>query len=180
MSITTISNRYGRALVDVVLAKGSQAEVKTEITAFANMFDECVELKEVFSNPTVSQHQQKKLLESLIERTKPTSTTANFLQTLLHNYRLQYLPEISKAFSRILDERLNIITANITSATTVSEDQKQLLKDQLHKLTGKEIRLSFATDATIIGGVVTQIGSQIYDGSIRNHLEQLRIQLSKE
>ena len=180
MSITTISNRYGRALVDVVLAKGSQVEVKSEVTAFASMFDECAELKEVFSNPTISQQQQKKLLDSLIGRTKPTEATANFLRILLQNYRLQYLPDISKAFSRILDERLNIITASITSATAVSEDQKQLLKDQLHKLTGKEVRLSFATDPTIIGGVVTQIGSQIYDGSIRNHLEQLRAKLSKE
>jgi F-type H+-transporting ATPase subunit delta len=180
MSITTISNRYGRALVDVVLTKGTQVEVKSEVAAFANMFDECAELKEVFSNPTVSQYQQKNLLDSLIERTKPTVTTANFLQILLQNYRLHYLPEISKAFSRMLDERLNIVTVSITSATAISENQKQLLKDQLHKLTGKEVRLSFATDPTIIGGVVTQIGSEIYDGSIRNHLEELRTKLSKD
>lgn len=70
MSITTISNRYGRALADVVLAKGSQAEVKNEVNNFANMFDECTDLKEVFSNPTVSQHQQKKLLDALIEKNK--------------------------------------------------------------------------------------------------------------
>ncbi|MBI4850350.1 MAG: F0F1 ATP synthase subunit delta [Acidobacteria bacterium] len=180
MSVTTVSNRYGRALVDVVLSKGTQAEIKSEVSTFASMFDECKDLKEVFSNPTVSQQQQKKLLDSLIERTKPNAITANFLQLLLQNYRLQYLPEISKAFSRILDERLNIITANITTATSVSEDQKQLLKDQLHKLTGKEVRLNFSIDPTIIGGVVTQIGSQIYDGSIRNHLEQLRAKLSKD
>lgn len=180
MSITTISNRYGRALVDVVLAKGIQTEVKNEVSNFANMFDECADLKEVFSNPTVSQHQQKKLLDALIEKTQPSNVTANFLQILLQNYRLHHLPEISKAFSRILDERLNIITASITTANEVDEEQKQLLKNNLHKLTGKEIRLHFFTDPTIIGGALTQIGSEIYDGSIRNHLEQLRIKLSKD
>lgn len=180
MSITTISNRYGRALADVVLSKGNHITIKTEVTAFANMFEECADLREVFSNPTVSQVQQKKLLDSLIERTKPTEVTANFLNILLQNYRLQYLPEINKAFSKIVDERLNIITAKITSATPISEDQKELLKNQLHKLTGKEVRLTFTTDPSIIGGVVTQIGSQIYDGSIRNQLEQLRLKLSQE
>lgn len=180
MSVTTISNRYGRALADVVIAKGNQTEVKNEVGIFASMFDDCADLKEVFSNPTVSQVQQKKLLDALIEQTKPNPLTANFLQLLLQNYRLQYLPEISKAFSRILDERLNIITASITTATNISEGQKQLLKDQLHKLTGKEVRLNFSTDTNIIGGVVTQIGSEIYDGSIRSHLENLKVKLSKE
>jgi len=180
MSITTIANRYGRALADVVLAKNIPTEVKNEITSFADMFEQCPELNEVFSNPTVSQQQQKNLLETLIARTKPTETTSNFLYVLLQNYRLQYLPQISVAFSRTLDERLNIVTAAITTASEISQEEKNLLKTQLSKLTGKEVRLSFATDSTIIGGAVTQIGSQIYDGSIRNQLEQLRTKLSQQ
>jgi F-type H+-transporting ATPase subunit delta len=180
MSITTIANRYGRALADVVLSKNIPTEVKNEITAFADMFEQCPELNEVFSNPTVSQQQQKNLLETLIARTKPTEITSNFLQILLQNYRLQYLPQISEAFSRTLDERLNIITATVTTAGEISQEEKDLLKTQLKKLTGKEVRLSFATDPTIIGGAVTQIGSQIYDGSIRNQLEQLRTKLSQQ
>jgi F-type H+-transporting ATPase subunit delta len=180
MSVSTIANRYGRALADVVLSKQNHAEVKAEIAAFASMFEQSPELKEVFSNPTVSLQQHKKLLDALISRTSPSATTSNFLQVLLQNYRLQYLPEINEAFSRILNDRLNIVTAKVTTASPISQQQQDLLKAQLHKVTGKEVRLNFATDANIIGGVVTQIGSQIYDGSIRTHLEQLRLRLSQE
>jgi F-type H+-transporting ATPase subunit delta len=47
-------------------------------------------------------------------------------------------------------------------------------------MTGKDVRLSFATDEALIGGVVTRIGSTVYDGSIRNQLRQLEVELAGE
>lgn len=179
MSITTIANRYGRALADIVMAKNEHAQVQAEVTTFAAMFRENIELHEVFSNPTVNGQQQRNLLEALIAHTKPSITTTNFLKVLLQHYRLAYLPEISQAFARILDERLNIVSAKITTATTITEQQQQVLATQLGKVTGKKVRLAFSTDPSIIGGAVTQVGSQIFDGSIRNHLDQVRVKLRK-
>lgn len=180
MSVTTIANRYGRALSDVVFSKGEQKVVQDELRGFVEMFESCPELKDVFANPTVSIQQQKGLLESLLQRTKPGTTAANFLRVLVQNYRLALLPEIYQAFARQVDEKMNIITAEVVTAGTISEDQKNILSQQLRKVTGKEVRLNFATDPSIIGGVVTRIGSQIYDGSIRNQLDMLRSRLSRE
>jgi F-type H+-transporting ATPase subunit delta len=180
VSITTIANRYGRALVDVALAKGQQAQIQQELQAFDNMFKSSPELREVFANPTISQHHHRALLDALIARTKPSEITSNFLHVLVDNYRMQFLSEIYQAFARILDQHLNIVSAEIITAAPISKDQADLLTNQLRKVTGKEVRLKFSTDPAIIGGVVTHIGSEIYDGSIRNQLEQLRAQLSRE
>jgi F-type H+-transporting ATPase subunit delta len=180
LSITTIANRYGRALADVVLGKGEHLEIQQELRAFVQMFHDSSELREVFSNPTISQQQQRGVLEALIALAKPKQTTVNFLHVLLGHYRLRFLPEVYDSFSRILDERLNIVSAEITTATPISVEQQKLLSDQLRKVTGKDVRLKFSTDPELIGGVVTHIGSEIYDGSIRNQLEQLRLQLSRE
>ena len=180
MSITTIANRYGRALVDVVLQKGEAVEVQEELRGFVKMFEMSEELREVLSNPTISQQQQRGVLDALIGLVKPRQTTINFLHVLVDHHRLQFLPEIYQAFSRILDERLNIVSAQITTAHPINDEQQRLLSDQLRKVTGKEVRLKFTTDPEIIGGVVTYIGSEIYDGSIRNQLEQLRTRLSRE
>jgi F0F1-type ATP synthase delta subunit len=35
------------------------------------------------------------------------------------------------------------------------------------------VRLTFATDETIIGGLVARIGSTVFDGSVENNLERL-------
>jgi F-type H+-transporting ATPase subunit delta len=179
LSITTIANRYGRALVDVVLAKGEQTQVQQELRGFVEMFNES-ELHEVFANPTISLAQQRAVLDAITTRTQPGQTSKNFLNVLLQNYRLQYLPEIYQAFSRMLDERMNIISAEITTANPISAEQQNLLSNQLRKVTGKDVRLKFTIDPSIIGGVVTHIGSTIYDGSIRNQLQMLRAQLSHE
>jgi F-type H+-transporting ATPase subunit delta len=36
------------------------------------------------------------------------------------------------------------------------------------------VRVNIATDAVLIGGLVTRIGSTVYDGSVRNHLQQIK------
>jgi F-type H+-transporting ATPase subunit delta len=36
------------------------------------------------------------------------------------------------------------------------------------------VRLKFEVDEGLIGGVVTRIGSTLYDGSVRGQLEQIK------
>ena len=80
--------------------------------------------------------------------------------------------------AQVLDERAGIVSAEITSARPVSDKTKALLEDKLGQLTGKKARLSFATDETLLGGIVTRIGSTVYDGSVSNQLRRLREDLA--
>jgi F-type H+-transporting ATPase subunit delta len=41
-------------------------------------------------------------------------------------------------------------------------------------MTGRSVRLEFEVDDSLIGGVVTRIGSTLYDGSVRGQLEQIK------
>ena len=77
----------------------------------------------------------------------------------------------------VLEERSGNVIAKITSARELSESEKTELKANLEKLTGKQVKPDFNIDNGIIGGVVTQIGSTVYDGSVRTQLENLKEQL---
>ncbi|MBL8149851.1 MAG: F0F1 ATP synthase subunit delta [Blastocatellia bacterium] len=180
MSITTIANRYAKALADIAIEKGEHREIQEELAEFVRLMQESQELREVFSNPTISQQQQRQVLGAISELAKPKLTTNRFLNVLLDNHRLQNLPEIYQAFSKAVDERLNIVSASITTATALAEAEQQALTEQLKKVTGKEIRAKFQVDPSIIGGVITHIGSQIYDGSIRNQLEMLKTRIGRQ
>ena len=79
----------------------------------------------------------------------------------------------------ILDERTGIISAQVISARPVPDATKASLGQKLTQLTGKKARLSFNTDESLLGGIVTRIGSTIYDGSIRNQLDRLRDELAR-
>jgi F-type H+-transporting ATPase subunit delta len=171
--LQTVARRYAQALADVVLERREEREVQNEIKGWASMIDANPQLKEVFANPTIVYDHKRSLLEELITRTRVKETTASFLRVLLRNQRLAQLPEIAVRFGHILDERAGVVAAEITTARPISEELKKTLHETLASATGRNVRLSFATDEKIIGGFVARIGSTIFDGSVDNHLERL-------
>lgn len=180
MSAQTVARRYAAALADVVIGQGEARSVQDELIAWAQMTQSNSQLQEVFGNPTIPYEQKQNVLKELISRTRVRQTTANFLQVLLRNQRLTDLPEVNKRFARVLDERSGVVGAQVTSARPIPESAKRSLQQRLVAMTGKDVRLSFATDESLIGGMVTRIGSTVYDGSVRNKLQQLGEKLAGE
>jgi F-type H+-transporting ATPase subunit delta len=178
LSSQTIARRYASALVDVIIERGEQSEVGQELHDWQKMILSNASLLEAFNNPTVAYQQKQNVLEELIARTKVRTTTANFLRVLLKNQRIVELPQINAKLAQLLDERSGVVSACVTSALPVSEAIKVALEETLGVLTGKRVRLSFETDETLIGGLVTRIGSTVYDGSVRNQLNRLADELA--
>jgi F-type H+-transporting ATPase subunit delta len=178
LSAQTVARRYAAALADVVVARGEAREVQEELSAWEKMMRTNPLLMEVFGNPTIPYEQKQSILGTLIKRTRVRPTTANFLQVLLQNQRLTELGEINKRFAQVLDERAGVVSAEVTTARPVPEASQAALRANLARLTGKDVRLSFNTDEELIGGIVTRIGSTIYDGSVRNQLQQFKERLA--
>lgn len=177
MSVETVARRYATALADIVTKTGETNFVKTELKTWENMIGANNDLQTAFGNPVISYVDKEKVLESLISKTQPTKTTANFLRVLLKNNRLTEIGEINEKFTSVLEERSGAVLAQITSARSLSETEKAELQMNLSKLTGKNVSLNFEIDETLIGGVVTRIGSTVYDGSVKTQLEELKQQL---
>ncbi|MEP6718064.1 MAG: ATP synthase F1 subunit delta [bacterium] len=178
MSSQTIARRYATALADVILAQNEAAEVSAELSEWGQMFAANPALLEIFSNPTVGYEPKQKVLSELIERAKLRPTTANFLRVLLKNQRLADLPQVTAKLGQILDERSGVISADVTSAQTLPAATTAALAERLGEITGKKVNLNFDTDESLLGGIVTRIGSTVYDGSVRNQLERLREELA--
>jgi F-type H+-transporting ATPase subunit delta len=179
MSIRKVAQRYATALVDLALENKQQAVVQEELQALSELMQQVPELRAVFANPAINKHQKEHVLQSLLEKTKPSQFTGNLLRLLLKNERLHDLDEIYAAYVQELDNRLGITTAEVATARPLTEDEGRRLQAQLEQLTGKQVRMQVRTDPELIGGVVARIGSEIYDGSIRTQLEHIRRQLSQ-
>jgi len=178
LSSQTIARRYATALADVITEQREEAAVRAELAEWERMLSANPALLEIFSNPTVGYEQKQKVLNELISRTKVRSTTANFLRVLLKNQRLADLPQVTKRLAQILDERSGVISADVISAQPLSAATTAALAERLGDITGKKVNLNFATDESLLGGIVTRIGSTVYDGSVRNQLERLGQELA--
>ncbi len=179
MSITTIANRYAKALVDVVSKSGKTQVVADEIKGFADLLAHNTELHDVFASPVIALDRKKAILSDILGKLQLSQTSNNFLQLLLKNQRLHEIAVVQTSLARELDVRGGIVSADITTARDLAASEKETMLNQLQAATGKEVRANFKTDPDIIGGVVTHIGSLIYDGSIKNQLAIMKQQLSR-
>lgn len=177
MSTETIARRYSTALADVVLGSNETETVKSELATWGELFQQSSDLQTVFGNPSISYVNKEKVLEGLIAKVKPSKTTANFLKVLLQNGRLADLGEINERFTAVLEERGGRITAEITSARELPSGERAEFESNLERLTGKQVSVNYAINTDIIGGVITRIGSTVYDGSVKTKLENLKEQL---
>ncbi|MEZ5308471.1 MAG: ATP synthase F1 subunit delta [Pyrinomonadaceae bacterium] len=179
MSVETIARRYAGALADVAQKSGNVETVVSEIEAWVSMFKENRELADAFGNPAIAHLNKEKVLESLIERTKPSLTTANFLRVLLQNSRITELAQISDKLAAVLEERSGVVSGSVLSSRELTEAEKNGFVENLGKATGKKVKLTFEIDENILGGAITRVGSTVFDGSVRSQLESLQSSMIK-
>ena len=134
----------------------------------------------MFDTPGIALPKKVKVLEAILARTQTSKVAANFLRVLVTNYRMGLLGEIGTAFLKIANDRLGIVQVKVFSATNLSEPQQQALRNRFHEVTGKQVDMEFRLDGDLLGGVLAQIQSTVYDGSVRGHLERIREQLMEK
>jgi len=172
-----IANRYARALADVVAASGDYRKVLAELEDFERAYRENPELREVLVSPALALPQKVKVLEAIGQRLDESPVTLNFLRVLLANYRMPLLEEAVQAYRKIANEREGIVQVTITSASELSEAERESVAARFRQLTGKQVELDFRIDNGLVGGMMAQIGSTVYDGSVRESLARMREQL---
>jgi len=175
MSVTTkVARAYAEALAGAAADKNVLGEAAGEVLAFSTLVAGNAELRDVFASPALAPESKSKVLEALLERASPNPLVGNFLRVLLRNNRLHHLDVIQKALAEEVDRREGVVMAEVTTAKPVTDAERETLEAKLVGLTGKRVRLTYSTDPDLIGGVVTRIGSTIYDGSIRTKLDTIK------
>jgi len=174
---TVVANRYARALADVIGPGGDYRKVLAELEDFAATFRQSTELRELCDTPAVEMPQKLTVLKAIGGRMGASAITVNFLQVLMSRYRLPMLDEVIQGFRNVAYARLGIVRVRISSASPLSPEERGLLQSRFDLLTHLQSELEYHLNHELIGGVVAQIGSTVYDGSIRGSLERIREQL---
>ncbi|MGA3324886.1 MAG: ATP synthase F1 subunit delta [Terriglobia bacterium] len=177
---TVVANRYARALADVVASTGNYRQVLSELEDFGAAYHQSLELREVCESPAVSMAQKLSVLDTLVGRMGSSHVSLNFLRVVMSHYRMPLLGEILLAFRNVSYARLGIVQVRISSASPLSNEERDLLQTRFNELTARQSELEFHLDGDLMGGLVAQIGSTVYDGSIRGHLDRIREKLMEQ
>ena len=176
--MATVVNTYARAFADVVVgSRLDAARTLAEAKQIASFTRESKELREVWDNPSIPAEQKRAVLDAIVQRAGLSRPVRNFVAVLIDKRRTRFLAEIVEQFAHDLNQRLGIAEARITTARSLSPQERSTLESDLSKITGKQIRAQYEQDPSVLGGAIARVGSTVYDGSVKGQLERIRQQL---
>jgi F-type H+-transporting ATPase subunit delta len=172
--------QYANALADIALEQGAAEPVLKQLADFNAAYQESAELRNFLASPAVEREAKHGVIEKLTARLGASKIVRNFLFVMIDNQRTTLLPQMLETFRLVLQQRQGMAEATIISATALNDAQKSQLQQTLEKLSGKKISAKYSQDPALLGGVQVRIGDTIYDGSLRNQLNQMRARLAAE
>ena len=176
-SQATIAERYARAIFELGVETGTLAALADQVGKFAAAYQSSLDLRSVLENPIVPVEHRQQILAEVANRLGFGPFALNTVRYLASRRRLGALPDIKKRLDSLSDEKAGVVRATVTSAEKLPESFYQRLSEQLATLVGQKVVLDRREDPTLLAGVVTRIGDNTIDGSIRGRLDQLERQL---
>ena len=172
-----LARTYGEALLNAAQKEGQVDDLLDELDAVNSFVREKFPTFAVMmGSPVRTAADKDRLIAQAFEgRTLPT--TVHFLRVLNRHGRLELLGPILRAARETWERRQNRRPVTVRSAVPLTDAQADALRDRLAKSVGGTPVLRQEVDPGLIGGLVVQVGDDVYDASVRNRLEQLRQRL---
>jgi F-type H+-transporting ATPase subunit delta len=172
MSDTRIS-AYADAAYGIARAEGNVTEVEDELFRLGRVVETNEELRSTLTDPHLPVERRAQIVEDLLDG-KATATTVSFVSMLVSSGRITELPAIADELVRRTASASGQTVAEVRSAVALTDAQIEQLAAALKARTSIDVTIRNIVDPTVMGGVVTQIGDSVIDGSVRTRLNQLR------
>jgi len=174
MIVGSIARRYAKALFDLAVEAGRVEPWAEALTALQKSVASSPELRDLLENPVYPREQRQAVAGQLAKALSLDPDPRHLLALLAERNRLAYLSGIADTFGQLADQKLGRVRARVTSAVPLAEAEAQALAQRLAAATGAQVLLERVVEPALLGGVVAQVGSLVYDGSLRAQLEALR------
>ncbi len=170
----TIARNYAEALLALAEHAGA-AEAWGELVDAAAAALATPAIEAVLVSPRVTRERKVALIERAMDGAPVPFV--RFLGALIKRGRQLLLGQIADEYRGLVDLKLNRVRAGVTLARDPDALTRSVIVERLAAAIGKDVIAGFATDPSLLGGVVVRIGDRVYDGSMRKRLGRLRQQL---
>ena len=172
---TGLAGRYAAALFDLAQERHAIDQVTGDLDQLQAMMRESADLRRVVESPLFSRDEQSKAMAAIAEHAGLSEIVTNFLAVIVRNRRLFALEDMIRAWRELLARHRGEVTAEVTSATPLSEAQQNALQQALKDAIGSNVAVSHDVDPGLLGGMVVRVGSRMVDSSLRTKLHRLQL-----
>jgi F-type H+-transporting ATPase subunit delta len=178
-NISELANRYASALFLCAKEKGSVEQTLEELNKISVLVDQNQALEKHFSSPIISREEKKSLAVEICSSLNLNQLVLGLMSLLAENARLEKISEISQAFIRKCDDENGVVRGSLKAARPLSDDEKKMINVAVEKATNKKVVLETKEEPNLLGGLVAEVGSYRFDGSLVSQIENLKEDLNR-
>lgn len=169
----SLAGRYAIALFELARDEKQIDTVASSLATLRRALVESDDFRALLNSPLLGREEQARAVGAVIGQLGVDTLTGNFVGVLAQNRRLSKLADVIRAFNLLAARHRGEITAEVTSARPLADDQVEAIKQHLRARMGRDITVDLSVDPAILGGLVVKVGSQMIDSSIRTKLNTL-------
>jgi F-type H+-transporting ATPase subunit delta len=176
--IRRFARPYARAIMDVAQSPQKAAELRDELTGFEQVRKSSKDLQDMYANPGIDFESKNKVTAAIAQRLGLSELAVRLLDVLIRNRRINDLSDIVAGLATMIREATGTVAAEVRSASTLSSKEEAELRAMLERKVGAKVDIDLTVDASLIGGFVAKIGSEVFDASVSGKIEKFRESLA--
>jgi F-type H+-transporting ATPase subunit delta len=175
--LPVVATRYANALYLLADERGQLPMVEKELVSFQGLLAASAELTSFITSPLLRRDVIVKGLDALFAKASISGLAQQFFHVVVKNGRAAAIPTIIQGFLTLLAEKRGEVVAEVTAAHALTDAQKDMIASALQQSLSakgvKKIVIAPKVDESVLGGMMVQIGSSLYDGTIKGKLQKL-------
>lgn len=172
-----VAEPYAQALMSLAQSSDLTDRIGDDIRALLNLIENSPELRDFLANPVIKETVRKEVLRQIAGDSHPY--LINFLMLLVDKRRAIFLEKVCQQYLEQLRKFKNIVLAEVSSATELSDRQRSEVVEKVKALVNaQDVELKTKVDPELIGGVVIKVGSQVFDASLKGQLRRIGYNLN--
>ena len=169
-----ISGRYALAVFELAKDGNNLETMERDVEALQQALADSEDLRDLIHSPVYGRDAQFNAVSAVADKMGLSDTMKNTLKLMADKRRLFVLPGVLTTLKDMLAAERGEVTAEVTTATELTQEQRERLARTLSEKVGKEVSLSETVDPAILGGLIVKVGSRMIDTSIRSKLNALQ------
>ena len=176
--IRRFARPYARAAMEVAQSPEKASLLRDELTTFEQVRKSSADLQQMYANPGIDFDSKNKVTGAIAKRLGLSDLAVRLLDVLIRNRRINDLSDIVAGLATMIREATGTVAAEVRSASKLSSKEEADLRAMLERKVGANVDVDITVDASLIGGFVAKIGSEVYDASVSGKIEKFRESLA--
>lgn len=171
--IERFARPYAKAMFQAAGNVEAARTLRSDLGRFADAMVQVPRIGAIAANPGVPAEGKAKAVSKVAASLGLGEPARRALDLFVSRYRLTQLPQILRALDQLIARDQGIVTAEVTAAEQLDQDQLEQLRQALETALQKRVEIELEVDPELLGGFVAVVGSERYDASLAGQLDRM-------